>query len=158
MISKETFKNLFKKWKSESPKTFEKLVNTDFETIRRTGKIVDKNKSVKLNKPQSQRYNGMTRGQFERTYNEQNVPQGEIVNEAVDSSAVESATYDPKKGNLDITFVGGGKEYRYPKVPKEVFERFQRSPSKGLFVNTVLKGYSNIGDPEVQKKIAEEGK
>lgn len=156
MISQETFKNLFKKWKTQSPKTFEKLKNTDYETLYKTGKLIEKNKSVKLNKPQSKRYdvgNGaLTRNQFEK----QDIDDKMSVEISdVDSSAVESIQYDPKKKNLDVKFVNGTKEYRYPNVPKEVYHAFESAPSKGAFVNETLSKYSDITSPEVQKKIRE---
>lgn len=153
MINQETFKNLFKKWKTQSPKTFDKLVNTDFESIRQANKAIKKGKTIQLNKPQSQRYNGMTMGQYQK----QPAPgdREKVETHTTDSSAVQSIEYDPKKGNLDVTFVGGDKEYRYPEVPKEVAESFMRAPSKGQFVDEVLSRYSDIGHPEVQKKIRE---
>ena len=156
MINSETFKNLFKKWKKQSPAIFERLKNTDYETLYKTGKLVSKNKSVQLNKPQSKRYDigegQMTRSKFEQQDIDEKTP---VEISDVDSSAVESIQYDPKKENLDVTFVGGGKSYRYPKVPKEVYHAFESAPSKGAFVNTVLQKYSNVNDPEVQKKIRE---
>lgn len=156
MINKETFKNLFKKWRSQSPKTFEKLKNTDYETLYKTGKLIDKNKSVKLNKPQSKRYdigNGaLTRNQFEKQDIDDKT---QIEISDVDSSAVESIQYDPKNKNLDVKFVNSDKEYRYPDVPKEVYHAFESAPSKGAFVNTTLAKYSDISNPQVQKKIRE---
>jgi KTSC domain-containing protein len=39
---------------------------------------------------------------------------------------------------LDITFTSG-KTYTYSNVPKSVYERFLRAPSKGQFFNDYIK-------------------
>ncbi len=154
-MNNDTIKNWLKSIHKNSPKTFKSLINTDFEKIKNANNAIQKKKSVELSKPQSQRYNGMTKTQFDKSgVGYEDKP---IEHTTADSSAVENVRYDPKNENLDIMFVGGEKEYRYPNVDKKTFEAFMRTPSKGSFVNDVLKPYfSDYSNPSVQQKISEE--
>ena len=58
---------------------------------------------------------------------------------SVNSSAIDGYTYNEKTGDLYVQFKGGGKDYLYPNVPKDVVEDFGKAPSKGRFVHDVLK-------------------
>lgn len=122
---------------------FDKLMHIDYKTF-------DKMNKKQNHKPKSIRVNNQTLGQLRK--NNQGNSNAKNV-EFVDSSAIESFKYDPEKKNLDIKFVNGNKEYRYPKVPKNVADGLYAAPSKGAYVQKVVSDYSNINDPEVQKKI-----
>lgn len=61
--------------------------------------------------------------------------------EYVNSSNVEQIGYDPDARELHVYFLNGSR-YVYENVDASVFENFQYAPSKGSFVNRVLKGYS----------------
>lgn len=56
----------------------------------------------------------------------------------VDSSSLVSVGYDPKRRILEIEFEGGG-VYDYLGVPPEVFAALMEAPSKGAYVNDVVK-------------------
>lgn len=128
---------------------FDKLMHIDYKTFD----SMNKKQNQEVNKPKSIRINNQTLGQL-RKNNQRNANADNV--EFVDSSAIESFKYDPVKKNLDIKFVGGGKEYRYPKVPKNVADGLYAAPSKGAYVNNVVDRYSNINDPEVRAKMANE--
>lgn len=51
-------------------------------------------------------------------------------NYGVDSTAVESARYDPEDNSLNITYKGGSKEYKFAADPKDVMD-WVNAPSKG---------------------------
>lgn len=125
---------------------FDKLMHIDYKTFD----SMNKKQNQEINKPKSIRVNNQTLGQL-RKNNQRNANAKNV--EFVDSSAIESFKYDPEKKNLDIKFANGNKEYRYPKVPKNVADGLHAAPSKGAYVQKVVDGYSNINDPEVQKKI-----
>jgi hypothetical protein len=64
--------------------------------------------------------------------------------ESVSSSRVKQMGYDPENEQLFVRFVkpeGQGTPWVYENVPESVFEQFQRSSSKGKFVNEVLNRY-----------------
>ena len=48
------------------------------------------------------------------------------------STAVVSIGYRPEDETLEVEFAGGG-VYDYLKVPKNVYQEFFKSPSKGRF-------------------------
>jgi len=50
---------------------------------------------------------------------------------------VELIGYDSEKRELWVTFHTG--TYVYSRVPEKVWEEFRRAPSKGTFVNEVIK-------------------
>ncbi len=54
----------------------------------------------------------------------------------VDSSAILKIGYDDSR--LFVEFVGG-KWYKYVLVPETVFEQFIKAPSKGYFINKLIK-------------------
>jgi KTSC domain-containing protein len=56
----------------------------------------------------------------------------------VDSSMIRRIEYEEPTRELDITFTSG-KTYTYSNVPKSVYERFLRAPSKGQFFNDYIK-------------------
>lgn len=128
---------------------FRTLMNIDYSKFKDQGK----KQQQEVIRPKSVRINGMTLPQI-RNQNNRNA---NAETSFVDSSAVESFRYDPEKKNLDIKFVGGNKEYRYPDVPRSVANGLYAAPSKGAYVNSVVSRYSDISNPEVQKKIKEEG-
>jgi hypothetical protein len=58
-----------------------------------------------------------------------------------DSSAVEAYRYVAERGVLQIVFAEGDAAYDYPCDPL-LFARFTHAPSKGRFVNEVLKPHA----------------
>jgi hypothetical protein len=56
----------------------------------------------------------------------------------VESSAIRSVGYDAQQRILEVRYVNGAL-YRYLKVPPEVMEYLEKAPSKGGFVNTIVK-------------------
>ena len=51
-------------------------------------------------------------------------------NYGVDSSAIQSARYDPSDNSLNITYKGGDKEYKFAANPEDVVD-WMNAPSKG---------------------------
>ena len=60
----------------------------------------------------------------------------------VESSMIRRIEYDEPARELDITFTSR-KTYTYADVPKEVYERFLKAPSKGQFFNDCIKDEYN---------------
>ena len=56
----------------------------------------------------------------------------------VESSMIRRIEYEEPTRELDITFTSG-KTYTYVDVPKSVYQRFVRAPSKGQFFNDYIK-------------------
>ena len=54
------------------------------------------------------------------------------------SSAIRRYAYDERCRELTVGYVGGG-DYVYVGVPPEVFAALQAAPSKGVYVNTMIK-------------------
>jgi hypothetical protein len=54
------------------------------------------------------------------------------------STAIEHMGYDEGARELHITFAGGG-AYTYYEVPKEVYNAFRASSSKGQYFNLWIK-------------------
>ena len=52
----------------------------------------------------------------------------------VESTAIESARYDPSDDSLNITYKGGDKEYKFKATPDDVKE-WMSAPSKGQITN-----------------------
>lgn len=126
---------------------FQTLMKIDYSKFKDQGN----KQQQEVIRPKSVRINGMALPQVKN----QNMRNANAETSFVDSSAVESFHYDPEKKNLDIKFVGGDKEYRYPDVPRNVANGLYAAPSKGAYVNSVVSRYSDISNPEVQKKIKE---
>lgn len=61
----------------------------------------------------------------------------------VDSEAVDQIGYDEDSQELHVIFKRG-KHCIYSGIPKDVFDDFLNAPSKGIFLNEVIKarGYS----------------
>lgn len=57
----------------------------------------------------------------------------------VDSSNVEAIGYDNKTQQLHVRFLSGT-TYVYDKVPADIYEDLMAAPSKGSYVNRVIKG------------------
>jgi KTSC domain len=55
------------------------------------------------------------------------------------SSVVASISYDQKSSTLEVVFVSG-MVYHYKDVPEEVYVAMKGSASKGIFLNTSIKG------------------
>ena len=51
-------------------------------------------------------------------------------NYGVESSAIQSARYDPSDNSLNITYKGGDKEYKFAANPEDVVD-WMNAPSKG---------------------------
>jgi len=56
----------------------------------------------------------------------------------VDSSNIEAIGYDPASQELHVRFLNNT-EYVYHGVPQEVFDELMASPSKGSFLNRVIR-------------------
>lgn len=70
---------------------------------------------------------------------------GEVSEARVNSTAIDLISYDPDTKALGIAYKGGTKEYIFPNVPKEEFEALMRAPSKGKYVQFVIKPkYSEV--------------
>ncbi len=57
----------------------------------------------------------------------------------VDSSNVEAIGYEDSAMELYVQFVGGAL-YVYHGVPREVYDDLMAAPSKGSFLNRIIKG------------------
>jgi hypothetical protein len=57
----------------------------------------------------------------------------------IDSSAIASVGYDPGREVLELEFRSGN-VYRYFRVPEEVYQDLLRSPSKGRFFGSFIRG------------------
>jgi len=55
----------------------------------------------------------------------------------VDSTAIETATYDYTSEALTLTFANGNK-YKYSRVPRFAFHGLQEAASKGKFINNYI--------------------
>ena len=64
------------------------------------------------------------------------------------SNVIYGMRYEPRGRTLDVVFRATGETYRYFDVPREVWQAFVRSPSKGTFLNTTFKdggyGYRKV--------------
>ncbi len=70
-----------------------------------------------------------------------------ISREFVASSNVISIGYDEPSETLEVEFSGGA-VYQYYNVPKVIFENFRVAPSKGQFLNAMIRNiypYSRVG-------------
>jgi hypothetical protein len=54
------------------------------------------------------------------------------------SSSVAAIAYDEQAQEVYVRFIGG-RTYAYGGVPRAIWREFQSAPSKGAFVNRVLK-------------------
>lgn len=52
----------------------------------------------------------------------------------VESTAIESISYDPESENAEVQFVNGRHSYDYPMTPEE-YKSFLTAPSKGQWIN-----------------------
>lgn len=62
----------------------------------------------------------------------------ETLEASFDNSAVRSARYETERHELTIEF-SSGRSYVYRGVPRSVFDWLLRAPSKGAFVNRLIK-------------------
>jgi len=63
----------------------------------------------------------------------------------VHSTNIRDIEYDAKTQTLSIMFKSG-RTYQYLNVPQIVYDRFEKSPSKGEFFATSIKdAYSTLG-------------
>lgn len=56
----------------------------------------------------------------------------------VSSSSIVAVGYDAAARVLAVEFVGG-RTYHYQAVPRRIFRELMRAPSKGAYVNAVVK-------------------
>lgn len=82
-----------------------------------------------------------------------------IVESTYDSSNILSSIYNEDTNDLIIIFKNGGK-YKYPKVSKSDFMRFEMAESQGVVFNTHIKKYSfekldNVDLEELMSKLNE---
>lgn len=57
----------------------------------------------------------------------------------VESSAIKGYTWNPETHSLFITYTNGDKEYEFPNVPESIVKELDNAPSKGRFVQFVIK-------------------
>lgn len=55
-------------------------------------------------------------------------------NTAVDSTAIQSARYEPSDGSLNVVYRGGGKEYKFKATPEDA-QNWLNADSKGRLTN-----------------------
>ena len=63
----------------------------------------------------------------------------------VDSSNVEAIGYDPDAQEIHVRFVKSGETYVYYGVEEWVFQEFLQTESKGIYLNTSIKGRYQYG-------------
>ena len=63
----------------------------------------------------------------------------------VDSSNVEAIGYDPDARELHVRFVKSGETYMYYDVDEWVCQEFMQADSKGIYLNTNIKGRYHYG-------------
>lgn len=98
-------------------------------------KNISKGKSVNIQNPNSYRtYHNVGSGSLDE--NDMDIglesgsnPQTDRVGE-IQSTAIQSARYDPSDNSLNITYKGGDKEYKFAAQPDDVME-WVNAPSKG---------------------------
>lgn len=61
---------------------------------------------------------------------------------SIDSTCINSYSYNPDTQDLQIKFQKGRKIYSYPNVPKEVADDFGGASSKGMYFHQNIKPYS----------------
>ncbi|RPI17370.1 MAG: KTSC domain-containing protein [Ignavibacteriae bacterium] len=66
------------------------------------------------------------------------MPEFKIIN--VTSSSIKSYGYDKQLRILRVWFLNGH-VYDYIDVPNRIFERLQESPSKGEYINRIIKEF-----------------
>ena len=69
----------------------------------------------------------------------------------IDSAMIRSIAYDDGARTCDVRFTSG-RVYRYSDVPREVFDWWSRTPSKGAFFNRKVRDvypFHELPDPEV---------
>ena len=59
--------------------------------------------------------------------------------EPVESSAISSVGYDPRREVLELEFSSGA-VYDYFEVPRSVYDSLMKAPSKGRFVSRSIRG------------------
>ena len=63
----------------------------------------------------------------------------------VDSSNVEAIGYDPDAQEIHVRFFKSGETYVYYGVEEWVFQEFMQADSKGIYLNTNIKGRYQYG-------------
>lgn len=134
---------------SMNTKAFDSLMNIDYNKFH----DFSRKSEAQINRPKSIRVNGDTLGKL-RTENQRNKNVQDV--SYVDSSAVDSFNIkDNGDGTKDVTvkFTSGNKEYLYPDVPSNVANGMYAAPSKGSYMQNVIKKYSDYSNPKVQAQI-----
>jgi hypothetical protein len=70
-----------------------------------------------------------------------------VPRERVASSTISAIGYDEASETLEVEFLNGS-IYQYYNVPAALFEQFRTAPSKGQFLNTMIRNaypYSRVG-------------
>ncbi len=109
------------------------------------GVVIDRGESmeyIEINAPEAA-YHGLQ--QLDYIVNNEidcieEITDGEIPMLPINSSIAEAIGYDEEEQILQIEF-NNGSVYQYYDVESETWEYFQKSPSKGLFYNSEIKGY-----------------
>ena len=61
-----------------------------------------------------------------------------MIRKPVSSSSISSVGYDPKTLTLEVQF-RSGEIYKYEEVPEDVYIGLMDAPSKGSYINDVVK-------------------
>ena len=59
----------------------------------------------------------------------------------VESSNIEAIGYEPNNQELYVRFLKSGETYVYYEVEEWVFKEFMQAGSKGIYLNTNIKGH-----------------
>lgn len=138
---------------SMSTRAFDSLMNIDYNKFQE----FSRKSEAQINRPKSIRVNGDTLGKL-RTENQRNKNAQDV--SYVDSSAVDSFRIsDNGDGTKDVSvkFTSGNKEYIFPNVPSNVANGMYAAPSKGSYMQNVIKKYSDYSSPKVQAKLRQGG-
>ncbi len=63
----------------------------------------------------------------------------------VDSTNIEAVGYDAESLELHVRFAGSGDTYAYYNVPDFVYEELMQADSKGVYLNSQIKGTYEYG-------------
>lgn len=100
------------------------------DNIGAISKRVDKGQSVNIANPTSYRtYHNVGRGTLDESDIDIGLTSGQGAEIA--STAISNARYDPSDDSLNITYVGGDKEYKFKAGGPEGVREWMNAPSKG---------------------------
>lgn len=124
------------------------------------------NTTVKVDNPQSMRFSfkgtkakpgfkdimGKELGEYDAKANGWGVK-----TKSIDSTCIQSYSYNPDTQDMQIKFQKGRKIYSYPNVPKTVADDFGGASSKGMYFHQNIKQYSQPSYRTPQALLQEDG-